>query len=341
MINVFSWQKFQLSDFFCFLRGKGITKEEMFENQGNIPCIQSGETNNGIIGYMDGSFINDKKHTFVSSPFLSVARSGTSGCVHVHTKDSYIGDSVYALKLTDRESIPIYLFLATLLNKERYRYRYGRKVSIEKYIKEYIRLPVNNDSKPDWNYMEAYINSLLDYSRIETKIEKKTLPLDITEWRQFKIDDLFTLSIAASSDLGSLERGNVPFIGRTENNNGLQAFVSVGKVNKGKCITVSMVGTFNALWQEHDFAASQNILVLRNGSLNVYRALFIVTIINIMIKNKYSYNRPIQKIKFINNTIALPVDKTGSPDWQFMENYIKALPYSDKINIGKKYAYNR
>jgi hypothetical protein len=94
-----------------------------------------------------------------------------------------------------------------------------------------------------------------------------------------------------------------------------------------------MVGTFKALWQEHDFAASQNILLLRNGFLNVYRALFVATVINIMVKNKYSYNRPIQKTKFIDNTIKLPVDSQGKPDWQYMENYIKALPYSDKIEI--------
>jgi hypothetical protein len=76
-----------------------------------------------------------------------------------------------------------------------------------------------------------------------------------------------------------------------------------------------MVGTFKALWQERDFAASQNMLLLRNGSLNLYRALFVVTVINIMVRNKYSYNRPIQKIKFIDSTIKLPVDKTGNPDW--------------------------
>jgi hypothetical protein len=28
--------------------------------------------------------------------------------------------------------------------------------------------------------------------------------------------------------------------------------------------------------------------------------------------------------------IALPSSDNNVPDWQFMENYIKALPYSDK-----------
>jgi hypothetical protein len=29
--------------------------------------------------------------------------------------------------------------------------------------------------------------------------------------------------------------------------------------------------------------------------------------------------------------IALPTIDDNIPDWQFMENYIKSLPYSDKI----------
>jgi hypothetical protein len=29
--------------------------------------------------------------------------------------------------------------------------------------------------------------------------------------------------------------------------------------------------------------------------------------------------------------IALPLTDKNIPDWQYIENYIKALPYSDKI----------
>jgi hypothetical protein len=61
--------------------------------------------NRGIIGYMNSTFINDKFHTYIPTPLLSLARSGTSGCVNIQNKDSYIGDSVYALTLKDNENI--------------------------------------------------------------------------------------------------------------------------------------------------------------------------------------------------------------------------------------------
>jgi hypothetical protein len=31
------------------------------------------------------------------------------------------------------------------------------------------------------------------------------------------------------------------------------------------------------------------------------------------------------------STIKLPVDKKGTPDFEFMENYMKTLPYSNSI----------
>jgi hypothetical protein len=156
-----NWKKFKLECLFVYIRGKGITKAEIDNHPGLIPCVQSGEINNGIIGFMNSELKNDKKHSFVTAPFLSVARSGTSGCVNVQDEDSYVGDSAYALKLKDeKENIYRYLFLAVILNMERYRYTYGRKVSIEKYIETYISLPADKNGEPDWQFMENYIKKL-------------------------------------------------------------------------------------------------------------------------------------------------------------------------------------
>ena len=45
---------------------------------------------------------------------------------------------------------------------------------------------------------------------------------------------------------------------------------------------------------------------------------------------KYSYGRKYRK--FLPDTeVRLSTDKNGEPDWQFMEQYIKSLPYSDWI----------
>jgi hypothetical protein len=159
-LDISKWKEYKIGDIFDFKRGKGITKEEIENNAGLIPCVQSGEMNRGIIGYMNSTFIDDKLHTYIPAPFLSLARSGTSGCVNIQNKNSYLGDSVYGLKLKRKENKYIYLFLETILNLERYRYTYGRKVVIEKYMEQFILLPTDIEGNPDWIFMENYIKAL-------------------------------------------------------------------------------------------------------------------------------------------------------------------------------------
>ncbi|MDR0663067.1 MAG: restriction endonuclease subunit S, partial [Spirochaetaceae bacterium] len=84
-------------------------------------------------------------------------------------------------------------------------------------------------------------------------------------------------------------------------------------------------------YQEHNFSASDHVeKLIPRFSLNKYIGLFIVTMINLD-KYRYNYGRKCNQKKIKDTLIKLPADSAGSPDWQFMENYIKALPYSDKI----------
>ena len=43
---------------------------------------------------------------------------------------------------------------------------------------------------------------------------------------------------------------------------------------------------------------------------------------------KFDYGRQIRLNDAKKIKIKLPVTKEGNPDWQFMEDYIKSLPYS-------------
>ena len=71
------------------------------------------------------------------------------------------------------------------------------------------------------------------------------------------------------------------------------------------------------------------VLVLQSDKLNKYNALFISTVISID-KYKYSYGRQYRQKNYNNHIIKL-LTKNNQPDWDFMENYIKSLPYADRI----------
>ena len=55
--------------------------------------------------------------------------------------------------------------------------------------------------------------------------------------------------------------------------------------------------------------------------------MFIISILNFN-QYKYAYGRQLRISRLLDEKIKLPVDKDGKPDWQFMERYIKSLPYS-------------
>jgi hypothetical protein len=104
-----------------------------------------------------------------------------------------------------------------------------------------------------------------------------------------------------------------------------------GFINQRNCIVIPMVGesTCYALFQKSPFYASQNVLIFRSSKLNVFNALFLNKIIELE-RFRFSYGRTLTKLFISQHYIKLPsVD--NKVDWQFMEDYIKSLPYSSNL----------
>ncbi|EAK0955272.1 methyltransferase [Campylobacter upsaliensis] len=334
-LDVELWASFQVKDILSIHNGKGITTEEIEENAGDFAVVQSGEENNGVLGKIDLDYVKSKGYTYTEKPCLTVARSGSAGFVSFQKNGCVVGDSAKILLLPDEVAkTEIYLFLHSILTANRFKYDYGRKVTEYKYMNDYIDLPTlikGRKKVPDFEFMENYIKSL-HYKPLTTKNRpENALALDTHKWGEFLLTDIFSIDIAKSADIGSLDNGDTIFVGRTDINNGVQGFVAPKDITKGNCITISMVGTNIALWQEKDFQASQNIAILRGSELNRYKALFICTLINFEIKLKYSYGRTIRKDDLERTIIKLPINHKGEPDFEFMENYIKSLPYGDRV----------
>lgn len=64
--------------------------------------------------------------------------------------------------------------------------------------------------------------------------------------------------------------------------------------------------------------------------MNKYNALFIITVIKAN-KYRFGYGRKWTLEKMKNSTIKLPRRNDGKPNFNYMEQYIKALPYGDRI----------
>lgn len=64
-------------------------------------------------------------------------------------------------------------------------------------------------------------------------------------------------------------------------------------------------------------------------AISIPAKLFLVTVIK---ANKYRYNYGRQaNVTLPSLKLRLPSKADGKPDWQYMENYIKSLPYGDRL----------
>jgi hypothetical protein len=254
---------------------------------------------------------------------ITVALGGSVLSSFVQYKPFYTGFHVMALEPKKEMRLEEKLFYCHCIKMNAYRYRYGRQAN--KTLKN-IELP----ELPEW--LKTYT---VDYSRIETKIEKKEMPLDVLQWKKFKIGDLFTIENCKCSNASQLSDGNdIYYVGAKKNDNGIMKKVSYDNnlVTKGNCIVFICDGQGSVGYSNYmntDFIGSTTLSVGYNNKLNKYIGLFFVTILDLE-RPKYSYGRKYRKY-LLETIIKLPVDKNANPDWQFMENYIKELPYSDKI----------
>ncbi len=177
-LNTNDWEEFKIADICSIYNGKGITKEEIDDNPGFFPAVQSGEDNNGILGKIDLDYCKSMNYTLTQQPCLTVARSGCAGYVAFQPGGCVVGDSAKILLLKNKKVCRNqYLFLQTILTANRFKYAYGRKVTAEKYGNDTIRIPivrapdhtpVIDDAHtfschgyvPDWEYMDAYMDAL-------------------------------------------------------------------------------------------------------------------------------------------------------------------------------------
>jgi len=310
----------KVSQLFTLHQGNSFELINMeIDKQSEINFVARTGENNGVVARTKAI------ETIAPFPagYISVALGGSVLSSFVQYKPFYTGFHVMTLEPKKEMRLEEKLFYCHCIKMNAYRYRYGRQAN--KTLKD-IELP----ELPEW--LRSYT---IDYSRIETKIKKKELLLDVSKWGLFKIGSLFTIENCKCSNASQLSDGDdIFYIGAKKNDNGVMKKAAYDKdlLTKGNCIVFicdgqGSVGYSNYMYA--DFIGSTTLSVGYNNHLNKFIGLFIVAVLDLE-RPKYSYGRKYKK--YLSETIIkLPVDKDGNPDWQFMEKYIKELPYSDKI----------
>ena len=156
--------------------------------------------------------------------------------------------------------------------------------------------------------------------------------LNKQSWKSFFLKELFDIKGSKTTPLTDLieyGKGIYPYVTTQASNNGISGFYDY-YTEEGNVLTIDSAVLGYCAYQPLNFSASDHVEKLApNFPMNKYIALFFVTILN-MEQYRYNYGRKCSQTRMRQIAIKLPT-KEGTPDFEFMENYIKTLPYSSSL----------
>lgn len=263
--------------------------------------------------------------TPITAGVITVAGGGSVMESFLQTEPFYSGRDLYYLTPRIPFADAQKLYYCACIRANKYRYSYGRQANRtlrEILIPSPADLPVwVNEANPD-----IYDGADKTYTPEPPPV------LTTSDWQPFKLSNMFSLRKGKRLTKENMTIGNVPFIGSTDSKNGITAMIGQTPIHGGNTISVSYNGSVaEAFYQPSPFWATDDVNVLYpNFNMTPATALFLCTVIR-QEKYRFNYGRKWHLERMEQSVIKLPTDQAGQPDWDFMENYIKTLPFSSHL----------
>lgn len=331
-IDTSGWKEYQMSDLgFTVCHGSRITKAERVE--GDTVFLTAGFENCGVVGTIGNENIDIWEKPITVDMF---------GNVFYHDETCAGDDNIYAF-LNSKLSRTAKLFVASsIASVTQSKYSYQQQFRQGDANKLSVYLPATPNGVPDWAYMESYMANLetkvadsLTMLQAAKDVEKKKV--DTREWGEFKFGDLFDLhgikQAKSQKLIPTVELSDgipcVPYIVQSQFNNMVGRYVDKQWLIEnneppveGNALVLGV--TLNACsYQPEEFGASQ-VITARSPCLNKNNGFFIAAIVRKRIE-QFDYKEKPSFEKYRALKIMLPIDKTGQPDWAYMEEYMRKV----------------
>lgn len=281
----------------------------------NINFVSRTSQNNGVVAKVN-------KYNEIE-PFpaglITVALGGSVLSTFVQSKPFYTAFHIMVLKPKKNMSFKEKFFYAMCIKKNAYRYSFGRQAN--KTLKD-IELP---DNIPSWiDKIDINFNILKSNNHIIEKVRTDS-------WSEFNLIDFFDMKAGKYYSKDAYSEGKTPLVSSKDTNNGIMAFTDLESEFEGNCLTIGKVD-MATFYQNRPFCATSDVTVLiPKFKFNKYIGLFIKTVIELE-KYKWCYGRQIRLGDCKELKVKLPTnEKKKVPDFNYMENYIKKIPFGDKL----------
>lgn len=321
-IDTSGWKEYRMSDLgFTVCHGSRITKAERVE--GDTVFLTAGFENCGVVGTIGNENIDIWEKPITVDMF---------GNVFYHDETCAGDDNIYAF-LNSKLSRTAKLFVASsIASVTQSKYSYQQQFRQGDANKLSVYLPATTDGAPDWAYMESYMANLeakvaesLTMLQAAKDAEKKKV--DTREWGEFRVGELFDAERGKVKNIQPLTPGATPIIAAGAYNQGIAGMYEIDSAYKNR-ITVSCngAGCGSTFYHPYEFNVNGDAITLIEKKCMPDRAKqFVACILNATFTRKFSYEEKCSPQKALAEAMRLPIDKTGQPDWAYIEEYMRKV----------------
>lgn len=328
----------------------GIDKNKLQHIGDNtfIPYVTRTDVDNGI-----NKFVSENQRESDATDEGGVITIGLdTQTVFFQSHKFYTGQNIQVLRHKNLNKYNAQ-FLIPLLKIQMEKFSWGGNgATLGRLFKTKVMLPVDKHKTPDWQFMEQYIKEIFETKRRKNiqyaknslkNIQYRNLDLlESKDWSEFFIEDIAVIRAGKRLTKKDMIEGVKPFIGSTDSNNGITAFVSktndsedknVLGVNYNGSVVENFYHPYTAIFSDDVKRVS-----LKNIEGNKYLYLFLKNAI-LKQKSKYQYAYKFNEKRLRRQRIMLPITTDEQPDYEYMEQYMKNL-MSKKLTAYLDYSDN-
>ena len=347
-IDTKQWKEFVIKDLFTVKRPSARSQANY--EDGDVPFVTSGNFNNGVLKYLQPkeNEILDSGNCITVSPI-----DGSS----FYQEDDFLGrgGAGSSIILLYNHNLNLYngYFIATVIRTVCRKYAYSDMANKDTIGAEKIKLPVDKAGNPDFSYMESYMKNLelaVSSSLTDLQSAKKSdvsEKVDISKWNEFVLSEIFDMQKQTEISPIQAYYDNVdgikyPFYGQSKMNNGIISYISLDDKylnNKNAlCSILIHSNTHECVLATTPFYLKDGhgaTSIFSNDKLTELSALFVMSVLKIVMSEKFNYDKKATKEALKELKLLLPVDIAGNPDYEYMENYM-----ANKLSRTKKLLAN-
>jgi hypothetical protein len=313
---------FKLKDLFDIKRGTVHSSSAL--EVGETPLVSCKADYDGIEGYFD----IPKNERF--SKAVTIASDGQPLATFYHNYEFGAKDNVLVCISKKGLKLSTIYFIVARLNKQKWRYYYGRKCYLNRVDKVDISLPIKENGEIDQETIEKKFPINIS-ERIPEKKKREKLQIKL-KFKEFPITDLFFLERGDFHSIDALAKGQLPTVSRITDNNGIVGYYEMpedAKVHPKLFITVSTTSS-DAFVQLNDFIATDNVVICKPKKPMDTETLFFIQMMINKQKWKYSYGRQAYKRVFEKTKVLLPTIN-GKLDRENIKKIVRNTTYWKEI----------